>query len=81
MEQKGDITHLCLWLCGGKVLSKKDQGTPGPRIMRIHLVRNSTSARFGKKPFNIRLVQTYSTSASEKKTMYLVKIHLVPNSH
>ena len=27
--------------------------TLGPRIMQIHLVRNSTSARFGKKPFII----------------------------
>ena len=25
-------------------------GTPGPRLMRIHLVRNSTSANFGKTP-------------------------------
>ena len=24
--------------------------TPGPHIMRIHLVRNSTSARFEKNP-------------------------------
>ena len=24
--------------------------TPGPRVMRIHLVRNSTSARFEKNP-------------------------------
>ena len=24
--------------------------TPGPRLMRIHLVRNSTSANFGKTP-------------------------------
>ena len=26
------------------------KNTPGPHIMRIHLVRNSTSARFGKNP-------------------------------
>ena len=24
--------------------------TPGPRIMKIHLVRNLTCARFGKNP-------------------------------
>ena len=24
--------------------------TPGPRLMQIHLVQNSTSARFGKIP-------------------------------
>ena len=39
-------------------LDKND--TPGPRIMRIHLVRNSTSARFGKK-INIHIVRIYST--------------------
>ena len=34
--------------------------TPGPCTMRIHLVRNSTSVRFGK---NLQ----YALSASEKK--------------
>ena len=24
--------------------------TPGPRLMRIHLVQNSTSAKFGESP-------------------------------
>ena len=41
--------------------------------MRIHLVRNSTSAKFGKKSFNIHLVRIYSTSASEKKNYVLSK--------
>ena len=35
-----------------------------------HLVRNSTSARFEKKPFNIHLVQIYSTSVSEKNYVF-----------
>ena len=30
--------------------------TPGPRLMRVHLVRNSTSAKFEKSP-NIHLVR------------------------
>ena len=30
--------------------------TPGPRLMRIHLVRNSTSAKFQKSP-KIHLVR------------------------
>jgi len=32
------------------VLMKTELSTPGPRIMRIHLVRYSTSARSGKNP-------------------------------
>ena len=32
------------------------RSTPGSRLMRIHLVRNSTSSKFEKKP-NIHLVQ------------------------
>ena len=39
---------------------------PDPRIVRIHLGRNSTSARFGKKPTNIHLVRNYSTSVNKK---------------
>ena len=39
-----------------------DSFTPGPSIMQIYLVQNLTSARFGEKPFNIHLVQNYSTS-------------------
>lgn len=31
-------------------LCKRTGITPGPRLMRIHLVRNSTSARFEKNP-------------------------------
>ena len=31
--------------------------------MRIHLVRNSTSANFGKQQQNIHLMRIYSTSA------------------
>ena len=30
--------------------------TPGPRLMRVHLVQNSTSAKFEKSP-NIHLVR------------------------
>ena len=30
--------------------------TPGPQLMRVHLVQNSTSAKFEKSP-NIHLVQ------------------------
>ena len=48
------------------VLKWKVEDTPGPCIMRIHLVRNTTSARFEKKHFNIHLVRIYSTGASEK---------------
>ena len=44
------------------------KNTPGPRIMRIHLVRNSTSARCGKKSSNIHLMQIYSSSANKKNT-------------
>ena len=32
------------------------QSTPGPRLMRVHLVQNSTSAKFEKSP-NIHLVR------------------------
>jgi len=32
------------------VLMKTELSTPGPRIMRIHLVQYSTSARSGKNP-------------------------------
>ena len=34
----------------------KLNSTPGPQLMRIHLVQNSTSAKFQKSP-NIHLVQ------------------------
>ena len=37
--------------------------TPDPRIMRIHLVRYSTSAMPGKTTSNIHLAWIYSTSA------------------
>ena len=33
-----------------KGITVTDKCTPGPRIMRIHLVRYSTSARFEKNP-------------------------------
>ena len=46
--------------------AETNECTPGLHIMRIHLVQNSTSARFGKKPFNIHLVRIYPTSVSEK---------------
>ena len=34
--------------------------------MGIHLVQNSTSARFGKKSSNTHLVQVYLTSVNKK---------------
>ena len=34
----------------------ENKSTPGPRLMRVHLVRNSNSAKFEKSP-NIHLVQ------------------------
>ena len=44
-------------------VSKKVLSTPGPRIMQIHLVRNSTSAIFAKKTSIFAyLVRIYSTS-------------------
>ena len=39
--------------------------TPGPHLMLIDIVRNSTSATIGKNP-NIYLMRIYSTSANEK---------------
>ena len=44
---------LSSFQAGGTKLERflpKNQHTPGPRLMRIHLVRNSTSANFGKTP-------------------------------
>ena len=38
------------------VHSKKKRHTPGHWLMRVHLVRNSTSAKFEKSP-NIHLVR------------------------
>ena len=51
----------------------------GTGKMRIHLMPNSTSGRFGRN-LQFHLVRIYSTSASEKK-MYLIKIQLMRNSH
>ena len=47
------------------------QNSPGPRLMRVHLVRNSNSAKF-EKSLNIHLVRP-------KNTVFLVRpiIHLV----
>ena len=59
----------------------KSVHTPGPRIMRIHLVQNSNSAKFGPPPKKkFHLVRICSTIANEK-AVYLVKIHLVQNLH
>ena len=41
--------------------------TQRPRLMRIHVVRNSTSARFEKKFQNIHLMQLISSP--ENRTM------------
>ena len=35
--------------------AETNECTPGPHIMRIHLVQNSTSARFGKKTLQYSL--------------------------
>ena len=35
--------------------------TPGPRLMQVHLVRNSTSVKFEKSP-NIHLVRIFALS-------------------
>jgi hypothetical protein len=39
----------------------KNHRTPGPRLMRVHLVQNSTSAKFEKSP-NIHLVRIFALS-------------------
>jgi hypothetical protein len=57
------MVYICsglLELANKKITVKNDQyiqgtpwfdlPTPGPRIMRIHLVQNSTSAKFEKNP-------------------------------
>ena len=51
------------WLAGFCFWAIVNPCTPGPRLMRVHLVRNSTSAKFEKSP-NIHLVRSI--------------IHLVP---
>ena len=59
------------WLCSGSVYKIDfESSTPGPHLMRIHLVRYSTSARYGKysiihlvRPI-IHLVRIFALSTS-----------------
>ena len=50
--------------------------TPGPGLMRIHLVRNSTSASYGKNP-KYSLMRIYSTTVN----CVLSKMYSVQNLH
>ena len=46
-----------IWQCLSPMdPSGKKESTPGPRLMRVHLVQNSTSVKFEKSP-NIHLVR------------------------
>ena len=55
-----------LYLVDREFFNDGESLIPDPRIVRIHLGRSSTSARFWKKPTNIHLVQNYSTSVNKK---------------
>ena len=57
---KASTIKKCKWNSKDNILFS----TPGPCLMQIHLVQNSTSARYEKKSQNIHLMWIYSTSAN-----------------
>ena len=57
---------LCKGMCFICILD-----TPGPRLMRIHLVRNSTNAKFQKSP-NIHIVRPITHFACVKVCTYFI---------